>query len=188
MSQSTISQAITAITPVLAQVPRAWALLRQAPHHRPERPSGVRSGRPSALDLRPGRRLPPRQRRAAWPGRFGRDRSPELDRRQGLSRSRHDHSYQEDRRTETSLTGKGVQHCHQQNRLPPTTRDLRRHHQRRYRATVLSSRVNKPHRLLSPPRVGQIDGHDRRPGDDHQDDPARRAHSGAQHGPRDRKS
>src|SRR5947209_10731272 len=79
---------------------------------------------------------------------------------------RHDHSHQKTTAPRTSRLGEGVQHRHQQNplenrtndrepedlenpphRLPPTTRNLRGHHQRRHRATVLPGRVNKPQGL-----------------------------------------
>ena len=67
----------------------------------------------------------------------------------------------------TSRLGEGAQHRHQQNplenrtnnrepedlenpphRLPPTTRNLRGHHQRRHRTTILPDRVNKPQDTL----------------------------------------
>src|SRR5207248_3321675 len=77
---------------------------------------------------------------------------------------RHDHSYQKTTAPRTPRLGKRVQRRPQQNplenrtndrepedlenppyRLPPTTRNLYRHHQRRHRTTVLPDRLNKPH-------------------------------------------
>jgi hypothetical protein len=138
------------------------------PHDRPEHPGCLHPGRPAALDLRHRRGLPPRQRRIARLRRPGRDRYPQLDRRQRLPRPRHDHSHQKTTPPRTSGLGEGVQHRHQQNplenrtnnrepedlenpphRLPPTTRNLHGHHQRRHRATILPGRLNKPLCLLS---------------------------------------
>src|ERR1700733_9320312 len=98
-----------------------------------------------------GHRPPPPER--AWSPKF----------RLRLPRPRHDHTHQKTTIPRTSRLGEKVQPRHQQNplenrtndrepedlenpphRLPPTTRNLHRHHQRRHRTTILSDRVNKP--------------------------------------------
>jgi hypothetical protein len=70
------------------RVPRRVAYLADDRH---EDPGRLRPQRPAGVDLRPGRRLPPRHRS---PGSVRRDRHTrpqQLDRRQRICRQRHDH-------------------------------------------------------------------------------------------------
>ena len=143
VSQSTISRAITAITPELARLMHPFTpTAEELPSDEqlivdgtlvscwswddhPELYSGKHHT--TGLNIQvvydlvgrlrwisdPARRLPPRQRCVARIRRPGRGRYPELDRRQRLHRPRHDHSYQKTTAPRTSRLGERVQHRHQ---------------------------------------------------------------------------